>query len=74
MHKESGDERVIRRTRQIKGGESDRELRLLWIISIILFFHFLLVNTFLPILYRFTHISFQALDFLDFIPLLNVAI
>ena len=58
MNKES-DGRVIRRTRQMKGGESVRELRLS--IIIILFVHFFLVNKFLPILCRFTHISFKAL-------------
>ena len=55
MHEVSGDERVIRRTRQMKGGETVRELRLsIWIISIILFVHFSLVNTFLPIICRLT--------------------
>ena len=73
MHEVSGDERVIRRTRQMKGGETVRELRLsIWIISFILFVHFSLVNTFLPIIYN--SCLFQALDFLDFIPVLNVAI
>ena len=32
-----------------------------------LFVHFLLVKTFFPILCRFTHISFKALDFLYFL-------
>ena len=36
-----------------------------------LFVHFLLVKTFFPILFRFTHISFKALDFLYFIPLFH---
>ena len=39
-----------------------------WYISIILFVHFLLENTFFPIIWRFTDISFQALDFLYFTP------
>ena len=58
--------------RRMKGRESARELRAAFykFISIILFALFLLVNTFFPILCRFTHISFQPLDFLYFIPLL----
>ena len=46
MQEESGDGRVIRGTKQMKGGESESS-GFSWIISIIFFVHFLLVNTFL---------------------------
>lgn len=54
----------------MKGGESGRELWLSKIINIIQLL-ILLVHTFFLILRRFTHISFQVLDFLCFISLLN---
>ena len=63
--------RSTRHSRRMNGGEYARELQLSMIHCIILFLHFFLVNTLFPILCRFTHVSFQALDFLYFIPLLN---
>ena len=59
-HQQSED-RLPRRMRQMKGGE----LKLSMIISIICSF-FNCKYIFLPIPGRFTHISFQALDFLLF--------
>jgi len=56
--------------RRMKGRVCERAPAFYKFISIILFALFLLVNTFFPILCRFTHISFQPLDFLYFIPLL----
>ena len=67
VQEESEDGRLTRRMKRIKGGESVRKLHSL--VSF-LFVHFLLLNTFFPIFCRFTHISFQALDFLYFIPFL----
>ena len=53
----------------MKGRELVRELRLSMKLVSFLFVHFLLVNTFFSILCRHAHISFKALDFLDFISL-----